>query len=233
VRRQSSSLTRQSLLAARTRAIRRTSFSTTAAAPDAEGEAVARPHVKVQRPSRISVVLDLISKPLRIIISFWQIVSSFSSNLYVPWPSIYCASLSCARGTPGCVLTPVFLLRCADSLANSLEVVSLQFLKLPALACVQPELSFYVIFNGVTITTLLFVIFCTATYHLGQRTTVAKNDPARRRRFKTQCLNCFIWCGAKKHCTAKRRNSAVACCLCCCAVSERLLLPLSRAGASS
>jgi hypothetical protein len=37
-------------------------------------------------------------------------VSSFSANLYVPWPSIYYA------------------------LANSLNVVSLQFLKLPASA---------------------------------------------------------------------------------------------------
>ena len=39
-----------------------------------------------------------------------RIVSSFSANLYVPWPSIYYA------------------------LANSLSVVSLQFLKLPASA---------------------------------------------------------------------------------------------------
>ncbi len=42
-------------------------------------------------------------------------MSSFSANLYVPWPEIY------------------------YSLANRLSVVSLQFLKLPTLACVQPE----------------------------------------------------------------------------------------------
>ena len=47
-----------------------------------------------------------------------QIVSSFSSSLYVPWPTVYYA------------------------LANKLSVVSLQFLKLPTLACVQPEVSF-------------------------------------------------------------------------------------------
>jgi hypothetical protein len=50
------------------------------------------------------------------------------------------------------------------------------------------------VFNGVTIATLLFITFCMTTYFVGQKTAVAKNDAARRRRFKTQCLNIFIWC---------------------------------------
>jgi hypothetical protein len=71
--------------------------------------------------------------------------------------------------------------------------VSLQFLKLPALACVQPELSFYTIFNGVTITTALYIIFCSLVYVFGQRSKAAQEDAARRRRFKTRILSAFIW----------------------------------------
>jgi hypothetical protein len=121
------------------------------------------------------------------------VVSSFSSNLYVPWPSLYYA------------------------LSNSLNVVSLQFLRLPAISCIQPEVSFLTVrnpaawtaparvltarrqvFNGVTISTLLFVVFCAATYYLGQRTAVARADPERKRRFKTRCLSVFIWCGSQR-----------------------------------
>jgi hypothetical protein len=53
-----------------------------------------------------------------VVVSFWQVVSSFSGNLYVPWPSLYYA------------------------LSNSLDVVSLQFLQLPSIACIQPDVSF-------------------------------------------------------------------------------------------
>ncbi len=80
-----------------------------------------------------------------------------------------------------------------DSLARSLDVLSLKFLKLPALACVQPALSFYTIFNGVTIVTLLFVIFCGTVYFLGQLTEAARIDDARRRRFKTRVLSVLHW----------------------------------------
>jgi hypothetical protein len=104
-------------LGARTRAIvRRTSYSTTFTTPATNGRESSTAHVRVrvQRPTRVAVLMELVSKPLRIIISFWQcvgtrvacglhvppltfhrvcacrVVSSFSSNLYVPWPSIYC-----------------------------------------------------------------------------------------------------------------------------------------------
>jgi hypothetical protein len=59
----------------------------------------------VERPSRVRVFFDVVGEPVRVVVSFWQVVSSFSGNLYVPWPSLYYA------------------------LANSLNVVSLQFLK--------------------------------------------------------------------------------------------------------
>jgi hypothetical protein len=49
------------------------------------------------------------------------------------------------------------------------------------------------VFNGVTITMLLYIVFCMATYYFGARTRVALEDSALRRRFKTQCLNTFIW----------------------------------------
>ncbi len=71
--------------------------------------------------------------------SFWQIVSSFSSNLYVPWPSIYYAlssslnvvSLQVRTLQMCCNVYPTVL--CADArLLNA--CVPLQFLKLPASA---------------------------------------------------------------------------------------------------
>jgi hypothetical protein len=68
-----------------------------------------------------------------------------------------------------------------------------QLLRLPNVACIQPEVSFFVVFDGVTITMLLFIVFCGASYYFGARTEVAKADPERRRRFKSQAVNCLIW----------------------------------------
>lgn len=98
-----------------------------------------------------------------------QVVSSFNNTLAVPWPSVY------------------------YSLANALSVVSLQMLKLPNIACIEPEVSFYVVFDGVTVTMLLFMLFCVLTYYFGQRSPAAREDAERRRRFKTRCIQCFIW----------------------------------------
>ncbi len=112
-----------SLLASKTRAIRRSSHTIRIPPGDAPAPPMAAPlhRIRVQRPGRLRVALDLVAEPLRIVVTFWQIVTSFSSSLYVPWPSIY------------------------HSLSNSLNVVSLQFLKLPAFSCVQPEVSFYTV----------------------------------------------------------------------------------------
>ena len=98
-----------------------------------------------------------------------QIVSSFSANLFVPWPSIYFA------------------------LANALSVVSLQFLKLPDVACVQPDISFFTVFLGVDIATLLFIVFCIGVYMGGQRMEILRNDVERRRRFKSRVLSTLVW----------------------------------------
>jgi hypothetical protein len=49
------------------------------------------------------------------------------------------------------------------------------------------------VFNGVTISTCLFIVFCALTYSVGQRTAIAVADADRRRRFKTRCLNVLIW----------------------------------------
>jgi hypothetical protein len=67
----------------------------------------------------------------------------------------------------------------------------------PTVSCVQPEVSFLTVFNGVTISTCIFVIFCALTYFLGQRTAVAREDAQRRRRFKSRVLNVLIWCAAR------------------------------------
>jgi hypothetical protein len=49
------------------------------------------------------------------------------------------------------------------------------------------------VFNGVTITMLLFIVFCGASFYLGARTEIAKADAERRRRFKSRVINCAIW----------------------------------------
>ncbi len=56
----------------------------------------------VERPSRVRVFFDLIAEPVRIVVSFWQIVSSFSGNLYVPWPSL-CACPPLRLSRFGCM----------------------------------------------------------------------------------------------------------------------------------
>ena len=158
--------------ARRTSAFRRSSLRMGIAPSDsgAKGhDSASVVHVRVQRPNRVNLFLDMVAEPARIVIGFWQIVSSFSSNLYVPWPSIYYA------------------------LANSLNVVSLQFLKLPAISCVQPAVSFFTIFNGVTIATAIYCIFCLTTYYMGARTTIATRDVERRQRFKSRVITVFIW----------------------------------------
>lgn len=79
------------------------------------------------------------------------------------------------------------------SLSNALNVVSLDFLRLPDIACLDPDVQHYVVFNGVTITTFIYIVFCMLTYYYGARSAVALENMERRRRFKTQCLNAFIW----------------------------------------
>jgi hypothetical protein len=53
--------------------------------------------------------------------------------------------------------------------------------------------SFYTVFNGITITTLFYIAFAMLLYFFGSRSAVVKHDDARRRRFKSQVLNTFIW----------------------------------------
>ena len=48
-------------------------------------------------------------------------------------------------------------------------------------------------FNGVTITCFLYILFCVVSYFVGQRSRVAKEDATRRRRFKMQCISATIW----------------------------------------
>ena len=119
-----------------------------------------------------------------------QVVSSFSGNLYVPWPSI-CA---CRRDGFAARLRVLTSAPPADyALANTLNVASLQFLKLPDIACVQPEVSFFTVFNGITLATFGYLAFVVFMYKFGQQTEALKTDPQRRRRFKSRCLSLCIW----------------------------------------
>lgn len=139
--------------------------------PDASPKVVEEPPAFAvkERQTRTGVIMGALGEPVRIVISFWQLVSSFNSSLAVPWPALY------------------------THLASSLNVVSLQFLKLPAISCLQPQQSFLTTFTGVTVATLLFCILCLVSYHYGRRTAVALADAERRRRFQSRCINVFIW----------------------------------------
>ena len=87
----------------------------------------------------------------------------------MPWPSIYYA------------------------LANTLSVASLSFMRLPAINCIRPQLSFYTSFLTVTLSSFAFCVFAVLTYYIGQRTAVAAADHERKRRFKARVLNVFWW----------------------------------------
>ncbi len=137
---------------------------------------------RIKRGSRLDALFDVLAEPIRIIVSFWQVVSSFNNNLAVPWPSLYYA------------------------LANALTVVSLQLLHLPNIACIQPEVSWYIVFNGVTLSCFVFVVFVGGMYYWGPRTAALVNDAGRRRRFKTRCLNI---CAPR----ATRRGARVSACV--------------------
>lgn len=65
--------------------------------------------------------------PLKIIINFLQIVSAFAHTLDIPWPHIYYALMS------------------------RFGVINLNVVRLPAAACLNPEPSFYTVFNAYTI----------------------------------------------------------------------------------
>ena len=96
-------------------------------------------------------------------------MSSFNNTLAVPWPAVY------------------------YSLTQALSVVSLQLLKLPTVACIQPEVSFYVVFDGTTVTLLIFFLFLLVPFYAGSRAPALRDDPARRRRFRTRVINNGIW----------------------------------------
>jgi hypothetical protein len=78
-------------------------------------------------------------------------------------------------------------------MASALSVASLNLLKLPKIACISPEVSFFVVFNGVTVTMFLYMSFCASVFLLGARAPVMQADPLRRRRFKTRVINTTIW----------------------------------------
>jgi hypothetical protein len=91
----------------------------------------------------LAALLDVIAEPVRIIISFWQIVSSFNNSLAVPWPAVYCALLAVGVCMVVCgrVLTSLPRSLSPDSMTEALSVVSLQLLRLPTVACIQPEVA--------------------------------------------------------------------------------------------
>ena len=66
-------------------------------------------------------------------------------------------------------------------------------MRLPAINCIRPQLSFYTSFLFTTFAFFLFCVFAILTYYIGQKTAVAQADHQRRRRFKARVLNGFWW----------------------------------------
>ena len=71
--------------------------------------------------------------------------------------------------------------------------MSLKFIRLQGVACVSPEVSFLTVFHGVTLSTFIFIAFSGAMYYFGQRAQACREDPERRRRFKSRVLNLAVW----------------------------------------
>lgn len=67
------------------------------------------------------------ARPLKVVVNFVQVAASFPQTLHVRWPRVFYA------------------------IAARLSVVNLSLVKLPVLACMHPEPSFYATFHGYTL----------------------------------------------------------------------------------
>jgi hypothetical protein len=94
------------------------------------------------------------------------------------------------------------------------------------------QVSFFTIFNGVTLGFLTFVLFCGFMYWAGPRTELLKADAARRRRFKTQCLSVFIWAVFLIYPQARCRVHGLRLC-CVCAFHRSVLTSLAQVNSTT
>ena len=112
---------------------------------------------------------EVAAEPLRVIVGFWQVISSFSGTLYVPWPTVY------------------------YHYASGVDVTRLEFLKMPKLACITPEVSFFKIFDATTIACFTFILLIIFSLYIGMRSDVVKSEPKRGERFRSRCLLILTW----------------------------------------
>ena len=112
---------------------------------------------------------EVAAEPLRVIVGFWQVISSFSDTLYVPWPAVY------------------------YHYSSGIDVARLQFLALPKLACITPEPSFFKVFDATTIACFTFIVLIALSLHFGMRSEVVRKEPKRGERFRSRCLLLLTW----------------------------------------
>jgi hypothetical protein len=123
----------------------------------------------------LNELLGAALKPLKIVVNFFQIVTSFRNTLDVPWPRVYFAIMA------------------------RVGVINRNFIRLPVAACLRPNMSYYSIFNGYTLGTAALAALALATMAAGvpaqallARFVGAEEAVARRGRFNAACLSRLV-----------------------------------------
>lgn len=133
-----------------------------------------------KKRGRLLRIKELILSPARVLLSFWQIISSFSGSLYVPWPAVY------------------------YHVSSAVNVTRLNFISILSIACASPQLSFFQYFNLVTLSTFAFIAYMLLLLRLGVASAKRHSashaskharhyHKADEERFKTRLLGVLTW----------------------------------------
>ena len=77
--------------------------------------------------------------------------------------------------------------------SSGINITRLQFLALPKLACITPEVSFYKLFDATTISCFLFILFIVLSLQIGLRSEIVRKQPKCGERFRSRCLLLLTW----------------------------------------
>jgi len=108
----------------------------------------------------------------KIVINFYQIVSTFIRSLDIPWPHVFITTM------------------------GKISIINLNLVRLPKAACLSPEPSYYDEFNGYTLGLLFALIFIGVFWAFGRHILApvtlagmsAEDAAERRSQFSSTCL---------------------------------------------
>ena len=117
-------------------------------------------------------LLDKVQKYGKILINFYQIVSTFLRSLDIPWPHVFVTVM------------------------GKVNVINLNLVHLPKAACMSPNTSYYDEFNGYTLGLLCTLVFIAIFWAVGVyvvapislSSMTADEIQARRAKFSSTCL---------------------------------------------